>query len=172
MSRQVIQLADFDPELLIEYAIINSDLTNVYHYLQAMQAEMWPGSWEDICLGGYYGSSALLHEVVELRLLLSRDPYLLTRSTATIKGFARQRTNRDAHVRGLEAEYGYLHRIVQRLFHVHVNIGALLRANSTRPEDWDDLFDTDLPFFAPTPHEVEDAKSLLVSLRMIKRGET
>jgi hypothetical protein len=96
MSREVIQLADFDPELLIEYAITNSDLTNVYYYLQAMQAEMWPGSWEDIGLAGYYGSSALLHEGVEVRLLLSKDPYLLTRSEAEIKLFARQIENRVA----------------------------------------------------------------------------
>src|SRR5689334_19757522 len=107
MTRPVIKLTDFDPEPLIEYAITTSDLTHVYLYLQAMQAEIWPGSWEDICLGAYYGASALVHEVVEIRILLSLDSYLFTRSKSEIKSFARRIENRHAHVRGLEAEYRY-----------------------------------------------------------------
>jgi len=41
-----------------------------------MPAHLTPGTWGDICLGSYYGTSALLHEIVELRILLNRDPYL------------------------------------------------------------------------------------------------
>lgn len=165
MPYAVIKLTDFDPQPIVEYAITNNDLANIYLYLRSMQAHLFPGTWGDICLGGYYGTSALLHEVVELRILLSRDPYLLTRSDAEIKVFARQGNNHEAHVRGLEAEYHYLQGIILRLFNQRVDIGALVQANSKRRGDWHDLFDTDLPFFEPTPKEVHEAETLLARLR-------
>lgn len=108
MARPLVKLSDFDPKLIIAYAITEQDLTNIYQYLRALQAHLNLATWDDICIGGYYGTSALLHEVVELRILLSRDPYLLTQSDAKIRAFARLPHNRDAHVRGLEVEYAYL----------------------------------------------------------------
>jgi hypothetical protein len=74
---------------------------------------------------GYYGASALIHEVVELRMLLRRDPYLLMRTEDEIKPFARQRQNRDAHCRGLEAEYRYLQSIIYRLYNTWLTEGAI-----------------------------------------------
>jgi len=53
MPYPTIRLTDFDSELLIRYAITNNDLTNVFLYLQAMQAHLAPGTWGDICLGSY-----------------------------------------------------------------------------------------------------------------------
>ncbi len=78
MSRSTITLDEFDKLPIVEYNITSTDLANVFHYLQVMQAHFVEGTWEEICLGGYYGASALLHEVVELRILLNRDRYLLT----------------------------------------------------------------------------------------------
>lgn len=165
MARPVVQLSDFDPEPLIEYAITQQDLTNIYQYLQAMQPHLDLATWDDIAVGGYYGTSALLHEVVEVRILLSRDPYFLVQSASQTRGFARLPQNRDAHVRGLEVEYAYLHRVIQSIYDAQMNIGALLKVNSTHPQDWDDLFDTELPFFAPTAQETEDARKFLTALR-------
>lgn len=169
MARRIIKLSDFDPQPIVEYAITEQDLTNIYQYLRAMQAHLDEGTWDEICLGGYYGTSALLHEIVELRLLLHRDPYLLTRSLREIKTFARLFSNHDAHIHGLEVEYGYLQRIIHEVFGIYVNIGALLKANSLRPEDWDDLFETNLPFFDPSSEEVAKAKKLLADLRKLPR---
>lgn len=172
MPRPVVKLSDFDPEPLIEYAITDADLRNVYFYLRAMQAHLTSGTWDEICIASYYGTSALLHEVVELRILLNRDPYLLTYSFAEVKSFARHPDNYDAHIRGLEIEYRYLQRIVQRIFGVRLDIGALLKANSQRGRDWDDLFETDLPFFAPSAAEVLVAKTWLARLRASRRSKT
>lgn len=130
-----VSLSEFDPELLIEYAITEADLTNVYLCLQAMQPNFHPGTWGDICVGSYYGTSALLHEVVELRILLRREPYLLIFAAQEIRSFARQASNHDAHLRGLEAEYRYLQSIVRRIFGRQIDIGALLQANSKRQVD-------------------------------------
>lgn len=165
MPRTIIKLTDFDPEPIIEYAISVTDITNVYHYLLAMQRDFWPGTWEDICIGGYYGASALLHEVVELRLLLSREPYLLTRREPAIRALARDPGNRDAHLRAVEVEYRYLQRTIERLFNTKINIGAIVQANAQRQTDWDDLFDTSLPFFDPSQAEIEQAERFLTQLR-------
>ena len=37
----------FDPKPLIEYAITERDLTNIYQYLQAMQAHFDMATWDD-----------------------------------------------------------------------------------------------------------------------------
>lgn len=167
MPRTIIKLTDFDPQPIIEYAISSTDITNVYHYLLAMQRDFWPGTWEDICVGGYYGTSALLHEVVELRMLLSRDAYLLTKREPAIRSFARASGNRDAHLRAIEVEYRYLQRVIERYFGVKINIGALVQANAHRQTDWDDLFDTTLAFLPPTGLEVEQAERFLGQLRAL-----
>lgn len=169
MPYAVIKLTDFDPQPIVEYAITHVDLTNIYRYLQVMQAHLTSGTWADICLGNYYGTSALLHEVVELRLLLNRDPYLLTRSDTAIKQFARHPKNHDAHIRGLEAEYQYLQQIIYHVFNQRIDIGALLKANSKRPGDWYDLFETELPFFDPSTEDIRYAEEILARLRNLTR---
>lgn len=50
-----------------------------------------------------------------------------------------------------------------------MNIGALLKVNAMHPQDWDDLFDTNLPFFAPSSQEISEAKELLAELRDLGR---
>jgi hypothetical protein len=135
-----------------------------------MQAHLTSGTWADIGLGGYYGTSALLHEVVEVRILLNRDRYLLTRTAPEVKAFARHTSNADAHVRGLEAEYRYLQSTILRVFGQRIDIGALLQANSRRPGDWHALFETDLLFFEPSEHEIQEAEVILARLRTASRS--
>jgi hypothetical protein len=69
-------LADFDPEIVADYSITGEDLGRVVYYLRVLQG---PDALalEDVAQGGYYGTAALLHEVVELRILLGRKPGLL-----------------------------------------------------------------------------------------------
>ena len=169
MALRTVQISDFDPEVVNEYSITEHDLTNTYHYLQAMQAHLDLATWDDICIRGYHGTSALLHEVIEIRILMDRDATFLSQSSAHIRGFARLPQNRDAHMRGLEAEYAYLQRVIQSLYDVQINIGALLKVNSKHPQDWDDLFDTELPFFDPSQRELNDAERFLAQLRDLGR---
>lgn len=71
-----ISLADLDPAIVAQYAIAEQDLQRVARYVQLLQGEDAP-TLADIAVGGYYGTSALLHEVVELRALLEQEPELL-----------------------------------------------------------------------------------------------
>lgn len=147
MRRGRITLANFDPQPIIAYNITSNDLTNVYIYLQSMQAHLPEGTWKEISLGSYYGTSALLHEVIELRILLSRNPYLLTRSKQEIKAFARHSSNLDAHLRGLEVEYRYLQAAILRIFNKRIDIGALVQANTGRFGDRPQSFRDDIAIF-------------------------
>lgn len=170
MPPPTITLNEFDQVPIIEYNITSSDLANVYRYLQVMQSHLSEGTWAEICLGSYYGTSALLHEVVELRILLNRNPYLLTRLDEEIKGFVRHPDNHDAHLRGLEVEYRYLQAVIKRVLNQEVDIGALARANTQRLGDWDDLFETNLPFLEPSDEAVAEAEALLIGLQELGRS--
>lgn len=172
MSHRTVTLSDFDQLPIIEYNITSNELVNVHRYLQAMQGHLTQGTWAEISSGGYYGTSALLHEIVELRILLNRDPYLLTRSNQAIKNFARHPHNYDAHLRGLEAEYRYLQEIVFQEFGQSMNIGALAQANTQRLGEWDDLFETNLPFTEPSPEEISEAETVLKQLREWGRNKS
>ena len=60
-----VSLADFDPQVVIEYGITAETLDRVVCYLRLLQGPGAP-ALADISIGGYYGTAALLHEVVEL----------------------------------------------------------------------------------------------------------
>ena len=75
----MISLADFDPAIIEEYGITKRKLERVSRYVRLLQGKD-ALTLRDIAVGGYYGTSALLHEVVELDILLQRDPKLLQRS--------------------------------------------------------------------------------------------
>jgi hypothetical protein len=96
-----MDLADFDPDVVAQYHITHLELERVVHYVRLLQGPTAP-TLDDIAVGGYYGTAALLHEVVELRLLLARDPELLGRDRETIQRF--WRANEDAHAEALIVE--------------------------------------------------------------------
>ena len=52
MARSIVKLSHFGQGPIVEYAITEQDLTNVYQYLQAMQAHIDLATWDEICLGG------------------------------------------------------------------------------------------------------------------------
>ncbi|MFB0537752.1 MAG: hypothetical protein ACETWR_22525 [Anaerolineae bacterium] len=87
-----ISLADFDPATVAQYAITEQDLQRVARYVQLLQGEDAP-TLADIAVGGYYGTSALLHEVVELRALLEGESELFQMSVdASLLGSGRAST--------------------------------------------------------------------------------
>jgi len=163
----VIALSDFDPVVVERYGITEEKLSQVVRYVQLLQGENAP-TLRDIAVGGYYGTSALLHEVVELEMLLSREPDLLA--------FNRQAAhdlflaNLDAHLEALIQEYLYLQNRLEAVFGELVDIGALVLANANR-RDFELLVESDWPepLFVPLPMAVERAAQLLEQLK--QRGK-
>lgn len=159
----MITLADFDPAIIEQYHITERKLKQVLRYVWLLQGDD-AATLRDIAVGGYYGTSALLHEVVELDILLERDPRLLRRSSHAVQRFFR--ADEDAHCRALAVEYRYLQRIIWKLLGEEVSIGALIMANAL-PEDFDILVGSDEPLrlFEPDRKEITRASLLLERLR-------
>jgi hypothetical protein len=160
-----MNLADFDPDVVVQYHITHLELERVVRYVRLLQGPIAP-TLDDIAVGGYYGTAALLHEVVELRLLLARDPELLGRDRETIQRF--WRANEDAHAEALIEEYQYLRGKVAQLFAADVPLGALVVANTNR-DDFNLLLESNIPvrIFEPSKSEVMQAAHWLEQVRQM-----
>lgn len=123
-----MKLTDFDPDIIAAYHVTERDLQNAVRYITILQGQE-SQVLNDLAAGGYYGTSVLLHEVVELRVLLAREPLLLRKGKKAIGLFLKE--NADAHVEGLMAEYPYLRRKIAYVFNEIVGIGELVRANAS-----------------------------------------
>jgi len=167
-SASTISLADFDPVIVSRYGVTQEKLALVVRYVRLLQGEDAP-TLADIALGGYYGTAALLHEVVELDILLRREPGLLEMSHEEARRCFH--AHLDAHAEALVSEHQYLQRQIERCFGAEVSLGALVVANAGK-RDFEILLASTVlvPIFEPTPQEVDEAERLLEQLRSIGRG--
>ncbi len=158
-----VSLSGFDPQVIADYGITEEDLDRVVRYLRLLQGPDAP-ALADIAIGGYYGTAALLHEVVELDILLEREPGLLILKRRQARAFWWR--NKDAHVTALVTEYTYLQRQIGEVLGEEVEINALLWANTTR-RDFDLLAESTWPgrLRIPDAADVECARQLLACLR-------
>jgi hypothetical protein len=162
-----ISLADFDPTIVAQYAITEQDLQRVIRYVRLLQGEGAP-TLADIAVGGYYGTSALLHEVVELRALLEREPGLLQKTRFQVARFFY--ANIDAHAHALAVEYQYLGDKIVSVFGERMPLGVLVKANAQQ-RDFEILLEHDIPvpLFDPTEAEIARAAALLGRLRDLRK---
>jgi len=160
-----LTLAGFDPGVVAEYGITADDLRRVERYLRLLQGPDAP-ALADIAIGGYYGTAALLHEVVELRVLLKREPRLLNADHDSARSFSR--SNRDAHLSALKVEYTYLQHQIRRILDEEVEIGTLVWANAD-DSDFYLLVESDWPdrLFVPDAVEIGRARWLLTRLKEV-----
>ncbi len=86
MLQFIPDLAIFDLKAIAQHGITEGDLHRVWRYVTILQGSRSP-VLRDIAGGCYYGTSALLHEVIELRILLEREPYLLFWSKDMVRKF-------------------------------------------------------------------------------------
>ena len=161
-----LTLADFDPGVVAEYGITAEDLRRVERYLRLLQGPDAP-ALADIAIGGHYGTAALLHEVVELRVLLKREPRLLHWSRSSARSCLN--LHKDAHLAALVAEYTYLRRQIGQVLGEQVEMGALLQANTTM-RDFNMLAESDWPgrLLYPDAVAVDRARQLLDRLKRIE----
>jgi len=155
--------ADFDPRVVAEYGITAETLDRVVRYLRLLQGPDAP-ALADIAIGGYYGTAALLHEVIELNILLKREPGLLEMDEESALNF--WHANTDAHITALVAEYTYLQRRIRQVLGEKVSVGALLWVNADE-HDFAMLATSDWPgpLRIPDAAEVDRARRLLGCLK-------
>lgn len=155
--------ARFDAEALARYHISLQDIERARRYVILLQG---PDSetLADIAAGCPYATSALLHEVTEVRVLLRRDPHLLSRSRRDALAFLQ--SNEDAHLQALMVEYPYLQQQIAANLGEVIGLGDLVMANAAR-DDFLRLFDSDLslPVFPPTRAGTRRARELIDQLK-------
>ena len=158
-------MADFDHEAIEQHNVTARDIENARRYVALLQGTN-SKTYADIAAGCYYGTSALLHEVIELRVLLKLDRWLLLRSRQRAKRFLRD--NEDAHVEALKVEYPYLQRKVKEILGRDIGLGALAKAN-TISLDYERLVESRLrrPILEPTEMAIDQAAELLARLREV-----
>lgn len=159
-------LADFDPQAVADYTITTDDLRRVERYLRLLQGPDAP-ALDDIAVGGNYGTAALLHEVVELRMLLDQEPDLLDWAQDSARAFLNH--NPSAHIAALKAEYTYLQRWIEWIFGEEMEIGALVWANAGG-RDFYLLVGSNWPerLFIPDAAAIDHARQLLARLKEVK----
>ena len=160
-----ISLADFDPVIVAQYAITEQDLQRVTRYVRLLQGEDAP-TLADIAVGGYYGTSALLHEVVELRAFLEREPEVLDWHGHAVRQFFH--ANPNVHANALVVEHRYLQACIEDIFGQRLSLEALVTANVGQ-RDFELLLASDIPvpIFEPLLTKVQQAELLLERLRSL-----
>lgn len=81
MNRYDLLLRHFDPIGLHRYGITSTDIQDIERYLHILQSGLPETVWDEaIRIGGSYGTSLLVHEIVEIRALRDADidPYHYT----------------------------------------------------------------------------------------------
>lgn len=157
-------LARLDPVGLNRYNIAERDVRTVEKYLSIIQANLKGGAtWQDILhYGSYYGTSLLIHEITEVRILEKRGVDPLNRSTEELQALLR--THIDAHVIALNEEHLYLQEVINRLYHFHFEVATLMKVNAT---EWDleELLESDIGIFVLEDERVDEAQRVLDRLK-------
>ena len=111
-------LRRFDPIGIARYQITARDLETVHRYLMILQSDLPRNSWnEALTTSGEYGTSVVVHEVVQIRGLLRVGFQPLRNDAKRISEFLDE--HREIHAAGLYEEHLYLQDVLMRKFGEH-----------------------------------------------------
>ncbi len=157
-------LARLEPVGLNRYRITEKDVQTVEKYLRLIQAGLGASVWQELVrYGGPYGTSILIHEVVEIRSLKARGFKPLRLRTQPLRKLLRQ--NIDAHVIALYEEHLYLQEVIGRLFGQKFEVGTLVKANSNDDRDLQLFLESDMGIYLLEENRVEAARQALARLK-------
>lgn len=123
-------LARLEPLGLNRYQITEADMQRVEKYLDIIQRNLQDVStWQDLVhYVGPYGTSILIHEVVEIRQLIARGVEPLRQSKRALQKLLARHI--EAHIIALYEEHLYLQEVIGRLFGQKFEVATLVKANS------------------------------------------
>lgn len=154
----------FDPVGLNRYDITTDDLQCIERYIHILQSGLRETVWDEaVQIGGPYGTSILIHEIVEIRTLQQAgiDPYRYTQ-----KELARVLADHlSAHVVAIYEEHLYLQDVLLRQYGRHFEVATLVKANRADDTDLDYLLESGIGVFLLEQDRVEEAKAYLEQLR-------
>ncbi len=153
-----------DPVGLNRYRITEKDISTVEKYLDIIQRDLKGiSTWQDILhYGGPYGTSILIHEVVEIRILEGRALRPLRQSTRALVRLLGE--NIDAHIIALYEEHRYLQEVISRLYGQTFEVATLVKANSTW-RDLEEFLKSEVGIFILEDERVEPTRQILARLK-------
>lgn len=157
-------LTHFDSAGLDRYGITANGLQRVAKYVYILQSGLSETVWDEaVQIGGFYGTSILIHEVVEIRALQQAgiDPYRYTqKELACVLADHLQ-----AHVVAIYEEHLYLQDVLLRQYGRRFEVATLVKANRADDTDLNYFLESDIGIFLLEQDRVEEAKTYLEWLR-------
>lgn len=157
-------LTRFDPVGLDRYGITADDLQRIERYIRILQSGLNETVWDEaVQIGGPYGTSILIHEIVEIHALQQAgiDPYRYTQEE-----LARVLADHlPAHVTAVYEEHLYLQDVLLRHYGRRFEVATLIKANRADDTDLNYFLESDIGVFLLEQDRVEEAKTYLERLR-------
>lgn len=158
-------LTRLEPVGLGRYHITEADIQTVEKYLGIIQKKIKTlSTWQELVrYGGPYGTSILIHEVVEIRTLQVRGFEPLRLGKLALRKLLAQ--NIDAHVIALYEEHLYLQEVIGRLFRQRFEVATLLKANRNDQRDLQLFLESEVGIYLLEQERVETARQVLARLK-------
>lgn len=158
-------LARLEPIGLNRYQITEADVQTVEKYLSIIQKNLKTQStWQELVRHvGPYGTSILIHEIVEIRYLQARGFEPLRLGKSALRKLLAE--NIDAHILGVYEETLYLQEVIGRLFGQKFEVATLLKANRHDERDLQLFLESDVGIYLLEENRVEAARQALARLK-------
>jgi hypothetical protein len=158
-------LTQFDPIGLNRYHIQEEDIEIVDRYLTIIQHGLiGETTWQEMLrFRGAYGTSILIHEIVEIRILETRGLQPLRQKTRTLRSLLA--ANVDAHVMAVYEEHQYLQDVLSRLYGQIFEVATLVKANRSDEIDLQFFLESDVGVFLLEEDRISDARLVLARLK-------
>jgi len=164
ISQRQQLLARFDPVGLDRYGITADDLQCIERYIHILQSGLGEMVWDEaVHIGGPYGTSILIHEIVEIRALQQGgvDPYRCTQEElAHVLA-----DHLLAHVVAIYEEHLYLQDVLFRQYDCRFEVATLVKANRADDTDLNYFLESDIGVFLLEQDRVEEAQMYLEQLK-------
>ncbi|MFN8494742.1 MAG: hypothetical protein U0350_44480 [Caldilineaceae bacterium] len=150
---------------LSRYQITNQDVQTVEQYLALIQAGLiGETTWQEMMrYAGPYGTSILIHEIVEIRTLEAKGLKPLRQKTRQLRKLLAEHV--EAHVLALYEEHRYLQEVINRLYGVMLEVATLVKANRNDEVDLQLFLDSNIGVFRLEEERVAEARAILSRLK-------
>lgn len=158
-------LARLEPVGLNRYQITETDVQTVEKYLSIIQKKLTvETTWQELVYyGGPYGTSILIHEIVEIRLLKAKGFEPLRQRTEALQSMLAQ--NIEAHIVATYEEHLYLQEVVSRFLRQKFEVATLIKANRPDEVDLQLFLESDVGVYLLEEEQVDEARQVLARLK-------
>jgi hypothetical protein len=162
-------LAKLDPMAVARYQITEKDVRTIERYLSIIQADLeleGVSLWQEIIdFPPAYATSLVIHELVEIRVLLARGIDPLKLDTDTLQQTLA--SNIDVHIQSVYEEHSYLQEYISRRYQQLFQIGTLLKVNRLDVDEVDLqlLLSSDIGVVIIEDDKLDEARRIINELK-------